>query len=72
MTKTPKNSGKPWTPVETPAEVKQLTQAAKGNTSTQIIALHMERSPEAVYSWASLEGISLKPTSQSRCNRQKK
>lgn len=68
MTKTPKNSGKAWTP----AEVKQLTQAAKGNTPTRIIALHMERSPEAVYSKASQEGISLKPTNQAPYNRQKK
>jgi hypothetical protein len=67
MTKTPKNSGKPWTP----AEVKQLAQAAKGNTPTRIIALQMERSPEAVASKASQEGISLKPTNQSPYNRRK-
>lgn len=65
--KTPKNSGKPWTP----AEVKQLAKEAKGNTPTRVIALHMERSPEAVYSKASQESISLKPTNQAPYNRRK-
>jgi hypothetical protein len=66
--KTPKNSGKPWTP----AEVKQLAQEAMGNTPTRLIALHLERSPEAVYSKASQEDISLKPTNQAPYNRKKK
>lgn len=68
MTKTPKNSGKPWTPIE----VKQLAQEAKGNTPTRVIALHMGRTPDAIYTKASEEGISLKPTNQSPYNRQKK
>jgi len=60
MTKTPKNAGKPWTP----ADQKQLVQEAKGNTPTRVIALHLGRTPEAVYAKASQEGISLKPTNQ--------
>jgi hypothetical protein len=68
MTKTPKNSGKNWTP----AEVKQLAQEAKGNTPTRVIALHMGRTPDAIYAKASEEGISLKPTNQAPYNRQKK
>jgi len=68
MTKTPKNSGKSWTP----ADVKQLATEAKGNTPTRVIALHMGRSPESIYSKASEEGISLKPVNQAPYNRQKK
>lgn len=68
MTKIPKNSGKPWTP----AEVKQLALEAKGNTPTRVIALHMGRTPDAVYAKASLEDISLKPTNQAPYNRQVK
>lgn len=67
MTKTPKNSGKPWTP----AEVKQLAHEAKGNTPTRVIALHMGRTPDAVYAKASQEDISLKPTNQAPYNRRK-
>lgn len=68
MAKTPKNSGKPWTP----AEVKQLATEAKGNTPTRVIALHMGRSPEAIYSKASEKDISLKPVNQAPYNRRKK
>jgi hypothetical protein len=67
MTKTPKNAGKAWSP----AEVKQLKQEANGNTPTRVIALHMQRTPEAIYSKASQENISLKPTNQSPYDRKK-
>ena len=63
----PKNSGKPWTP----AQVQQLDTLAKGNTPTRVIALKMQRTPAAVQSKASTEGISLKPTNQSPYNRRK-
>jgi hypothetical protein len=49
----PKNNGKPWTP----AQVQQLETLAKGNTPTRIIALKMQRTPAAVQSKASGEGI---------------
>jgi len=61
MTKAPKNSGKPWTP----ADVKQLKELAKQNTPTRVIGLKLERTPGAVQSKASDEGVSLKPTNQS-------
>lgn len=62
MAKTPQNSGKQWTD----ADLKQLKQEVKHNTPTRVIALHMGRTPEAVYAKASAENISLKPTNQSQ------
>ena len=67
MAKTPANHGKTWTP----AEVLQLDQLAQHNTPTRVIALKLERTPEAVQSKASEEHISLKPTNQSPYNRRK-
>lgn len=65
MAKTPANHGKHWTP----AEVRQLDQLAQHNTPTRVIALKLERTPDAVQSKASEENISLKPTNQSPYNR---
>ena len=56
----PKNSGKKWT---TP-QVQELKTLAKGNTPTRVIALKMGRTPDAIQSEASKEGISLKPANQ--------
>jgi hypothetical protein len=67
MPKKPKNHGQAWTP----ADNKQLKELAKGNTPTRIIALKMERTESAIYSQASEEDISLKPTNQSPYNRRK-
>ncbi|GJE26246.1 hypothetical protein [Methylobacterium organophilum] len=67
MAKKPTNSGKEWSP----SEVRQLKELAKGNTPTRVIGLKMGRSPGAIQSKASEEGISLKPTNQSPYNRQK-
>ena len=61
MTKSTRNSGKSWTP----GEVKQLGELAKGNTPTRVIGLKLGRTPDAVATKASTEGISLKPTNQS-------
>jgi hypothetical protein len=61
MSKSTRNNGKPWTPVE----VKQLRQEAKGNTPTRVIGVKHGRSADAVRSKAQAEGISLKPTNQS-------
>lgn len=65
--KTPPNSGKSWTP----AEVKNLQTLAAENTPTRVMGLKLGRTPAAVASKASSEGISLKPTNQSPYNRRK-
>lgn len=61
MSKSTRNSGKPWTP----SEVRQLRQEAKGNTPTRVIGLKHGRTPDAIQAKASEKGISLKPTNQS-------
>jgi hypothetical protein len=61
MSKSTRNSGKPWTGVE----VKSMAGLAKHNTPTRVIGLKLGRSESAVYNKASEEGISLKPTNQS-------
>lgn len=65
MSKSTRNSGKPWTP----AEVKQLETLADANTPTRVIGLKLGRTEGAVQTRASQEGISLKPTNQSPYNR---
>ena len=49
----------------TPREIKELKTLAKGNTPTRVIALKLDRSESAIYSKASEENVSLKPTNQS-------
>lgn len=61
MSKSTRNSGNSWTPVET----KSLKTLAAGNTPTRVIGLKLGRSESAVYSKASEQNISLKPTNQS-------
>jgi hypothetical protein len=68
MSKSTRNSGKPWTP----ADVTQLRQLARGNTPTRVAGLKLGRTPGAVQSKASEIGISLKPTNQSPYNRRGK
>lgn len=65
MSKSTRNSGKPWTP----ADVSQLRQLAKENTPTRVAGLKLGRTPGAVQSKASEVNISLKPTNQSPYNR---
>lgn len=67
MSKSTRNTGKLWSP----SEVKQLNKLAEGNTPTRVIGLKLGRTPGAVQSKASQEGISLKPTNQSPYNRHK-
>lgn len=67
MAKSDRNSGNAWTP----ADVRQLRELAQGNTPTRVIGLKLGRTPEAVQTRASQEGISLKPTNQSPYNRKK-
>ena len=61
MTKSTRNSGKAWTPVET----KALKSLASGNTPTRVIGLTLGRSESAIYSKASEQNVSLSPTNQS-------
>ena len=61
MSKSNRNSGKPWTP----SQVKQLKTLAQGNTPTRVIGLKLGRTPAAVYKKASDENISLNPPNQS-------
>lgn len=64
----PDREGKHWTN----SEVQQLKKLAKGNTPTPLIADALGRTPQAVYSKASEEDISLKPTNRSPYNRHNK
>ena len=68
MSKSTRNTGKPWTP----AEVKQVKQLARENTPTRVIGLKLGRTEGAIYSKASQEGISLSPTNQSPYGTRKK
>lgn len=68
MSKSIRNTGNKWTS----ADVKQLKTLAKENTPTRVISLKLGRTPGAVQSKASNEGVSLKPTNQSPYNRLKK
>lgn len=60
MTKSTRNSNKPWTPIHE----RQLKELARENTPTRVIGLKLGRTEKAVYSKASERGISLKPTNQ--------
>jgi hypothetical protein len=68
MNKSTRHSGAPWTPADRAA----LKSLAKGNTPTRVIGLKLGRTPGAVQSQASKQGISLKPVNQSPYNRRSK
>ena len=68
MAKTPKNHGKSWTK----SDDAQLRKLARENTPTRVMGLKLGRTEASVYSHASQEGVSLKPTNQSPYNRRKK
>lgn len=63
-----RNKGKSWSK----GEVSQLKSLAKENTPTRVIGLKLGRTEGSVYSKASEQGVSLKPTNQSPYNRSKK
>jgi hypothetical protein len=63
--KKPENQGKKWTKTE----INSLKKLSKGNTPTGLIAHKLKRSESSVYSKASSENISLKPTNQSPYDR---
>lgn len=68
MSKSTRNSGKPWTA----SQEQQLKTLAKQNTPTRVIGLKLGRTENSIRSKASENNISLKPTNQSPYNRRKK
>lgn len=68
MSKSTRNSGKPWSA----ADQRALKDLARGNTPTRVIGLKLGRTPGAVQSQATHQGTSLKPTNQSPYNRRSK
>lgn len=68
MSKSTRNAGKSWTPIET----KSLASLAKGNTPTRVIGLKLGRSEGSIYSKAAEQGVSLKPTNQAPYGTKKK
>ena len=67
MAKYYRNTGKQWTT----KEVSQIKSLAQKNTPTRVIGLKLGRTPAAIYTKASNEGISLSPTNRSPYNRKK-
>ena len=65
MAKSTRNAGKHWSS----SEVRELRRLVGENTPTRVIGLKLGRTPEAVYTKASDEGVSLRPTNQSPYNR---
>ena len=68
MSKSNRNSGKPWTR----GDVANLRKLASENTPTRVIGLKLGRTEDAVRTKASDTGTSLKPTNQSPYNRRGK
>lgn len=67
MSKSTRNTGKHWTG----SDMRELRQLARENTPTRVIGVKLGRTPAAVQTKASEEGISLKPTNQAPYNRRK-
>lgn len=67
MGKKPPNSGKSWSD----GDVAKLSKLADQNTPTRVIGLKLGRTEASIYSKASEEGVSLKPTNQSPYNRRR-
>ena len=65
MSKYERNAGKQWSKTE----VTNLKKLVQQNTPTRVIGLKLGRPVSGVYTKASEEGISLKPTNQSPYNR---
>lgn len=63
-----RNSGKEWRITD----VSALKRLVKQNTPTRVIGLKLGRTENAVYTKASAEGISLKPTNQAPYNRRER
>ncbi len=67
MTKSTRNTGKPWTPTQK----QDLRSLARGNTPTRVIGLKLGRTAAAVQTQATRQGTSLKPPNQSPSGRKK-
>jgi len=67
MSKSDRNSGKPWTS----KDVSDLKKLADANTPTRVIGLKLGRTESSIYSKASEQKVELKPTNQSPYNRSK-
>jgi hypothetical protein len=63
-----RNSNKAWTSVEN----QQLRQLAAENTPTRVIGVKLGRTEAAVYTRASLLGVSLEPHNRSPYGQHKK
>jgi len=68
MPKYTRNTGTHWTS----QDVRDLKQMVRENTPTRVIGLKLGRTEAAVYTKASEEGVSLKPSNQSPYNRRDK
>jgi hypothetical protein len=68
MSKSTRNTGKPWTHTQRA----ELDRLAAQNTPTRVIGLKLGRTEAAVYGQASKQGTSLGPTNQSPYNRRGK
>ena len=68
MSKSTRNTGKPWSATDQRA----LGDLARQNTPTRVIGLKLGRTEAAIQSQASRRGVSLKPTNQSPYNRRSK
>jgi len=68
MSKSNRNSGKPWTH----KEISTLKNLVNKNTPTRVIGFKLGRTAKAIYTKASQEDVSLKPINQSPYNRSKK
>jgi hypothetical protein len=68
MAKSNRNSGKSWSE----EEITQLETLAQKNTPTGVISIKLGRTESAIYTKASLENISLRPTNKPPYNRRKK
>jgi hypothetical protein len=67
MSKNPAHHHQEWTR----QEVGKLRELARENTPTRVIGIKLGRTEDAIYSRASEEDISLKPTNQRPYNRRK-
>jgi len=67
MTKSTRNTGKLWTP----ENIEYLKELAKGNTPTGVMSIKLGRTEDAIYTQASKQKISLKPTNKPPYNRRK-
>jgi hypothetical protein len=68
MSRSTRNTGRPWTP----ADRSVLRDLARQNTPTRVIGLKLGRTEDAVRSQAVRDRVSLKPTNQSPYNRRRR